>query len=125
MRRSVFPAKTRAAVWPSTALGAYWSAWHELDVLRRLPRCAFAPPPSVDAGVLRVRRRDLPLVPIGDARAYRRFLERCFASRPRDAAPARTVKRLAGELGFDANGAARDLDARQLAALFGAVRGRR
>ena len=109
----------RAAVWPSTALGAYWAAWHELRVLRRLPRCAFAPPPSVDAGVLGLQRRDVPLVPVNDARAYRRFLARCFASRPRDAVATRTVKRLASELGFDASGAARDLDARQLAALFG------
>lgn len=115
-------AAKRAAVWPSTVLGAYWSAWHELRLVRRLPRSAFAPPPSVDAGVLRVRRLELPLVALSDARAYRIFLEQCFARRPRNVVPGRTLKRLALELGFDPNAAARDLDATQLATAFGAVR---
>src|SRR5207249_8033861 len=56
-------ATKRAAVWPSTQLGTYWSAWFELSVVRRLPRCVFAPRPSVDAGVLRIVRRPTPLVP--------------------------------------------------------------
>jgi 23S rRNA (adenine-N6)-dimethyltransferase len=115
-------AAKRAAVWPSTALGAHWSAWHELRLVRRLPRSAFAPPPSVDAGVLRIRRLEVPLVAVQDARAYRAFLERCFAGRLRDAVPGRTLKRLALDLGFDPGGAARDLDAAQLATVFGAVR---
>ena len=118
-------AAKRAAVWPTTLLGAYWSAWHEVTLARRLPRCAFAPPPAVDAAVLRLRRRGEPLVTVGDARAYRVFLERCFAGRPRDAVPGRTWKRLAAGLGFDARADARDLDARQLAALFRAVRAMR
>jgi 23S rRNA (adenine-N6)-dimethyltransferase len=115
-------AAKRAALWPTTQLGAYWSAWHDLAVVRRLPRSAFAPPPRVDAGVLRARRRAAPLVPPHQARAYRAFLARCFAERPRALVPGRTLKRLASDLGFDANAAARDLDARQLAALFRAVR---
>jgi 23S rRNA (adenine-N6)-dimethyltransferase len=115
-------AAKRAAVWPSTALGAYWSAWHELSLVRRLPRSVFAPPPAVDAGVLRVRRLESPLVDVREARAYCGFLDRCFAGRPRDVVPRRTLKRLAVELGFDRDAAARDLDARQLAGLFRTVR---
>ena len=46
-----------------TQLSAYWGAWFELSLARRLPRCVFAPPPSVDAGVLRIGRRETPLVP--------------------------------------------------------------
>lgn len=37
-------AAKRAAVWPSTQLSSYWSAWFELSLTRRLPRCVFAPP---------------------------------------------------------------------------------
>lgn len=115
-------AAKRAAVWPSTLLGAYWGAWHELAVVRRLAPSAFAPPPSVDAAVLRVRRRDSPAVAVHEAGAYRAFLERCFAGRPAEVVPGRTLKRLARELGFDARAPARDLDAARLAALFRAVR---
>ena len=115
-------AAKRAALWPTTQLGAFWGAWHELELVRRLPRSAFAPPPRVDAGVLRVTRRAEPFIALRDARAYRSFLAGCFAERPRALVPGRTLKRLAAELGFDASGAARDLDARQLAAVFHAVR---
>lgn len=112
-------AAKRAAVWPSTVLGAYWGAWYELRLVRRLPRSAFAPPPSVDAGVLRLRRRAA-----GTARRgvrVPRVPRPCFAGRPRDVVPARTLRRLATELGFDRAAAARDLDAARLAALFRAV----
>ena len=115
-------AAKRAAVWPSTLLGASWGAWHELSLVRRLPPSAFAPPPSVDAGLLRVRRRAAPLVAAEHARAYRDFLERCFAGRLRDVVPGRTLKRLATDLGFDHTAATRDLDVAQLAALFDSVR---
>lgn len=115
-------ATKRAAVWPATALGVYWAAWHELAVVRRLPRSAFAPPPSVDAGLLRVRRRTEPLVAEADAHAYRAFLDRAFARGPRSVVPRRTLSRCANELGFDPHGAARDLDAHQAAALFHVVR---
>src|SRR5207237_2085896 len=56
-------AAKRAAVWPSTFAGAYWGAWSRFALVRRLPRCAFAPPPSVDAGVLRIERRARSPVP--------------------------------------------------------------
>jgi 23S rRNA (adenine-N6)-dimethyltransferase len=50
----------RAAVWPSTFVGAYWGAWYRFELVRRLPPCVFAPEPAVDAGVLRVARRNNP-----------------------------------------------------------------
>lgn len=115
----------RAALWPSTRLGVEWSAWFELGVARRLPRCCFAPPPSVDAGVLRATRRRRPLVPEGEATAYRSFLDRGFHDGLGALVPPRTLKRLAGELGFDRRGAPRDLDASQWAALYGFVSGKR
>jgi 23S rRNA (adenine-N6)-dimethyltransferase len=111
-------AEKRAAVWPSTRLGVEWSAWFRLEVVRRLPRCCFAPPPSVDAAVLRASRRDDPLVAVGEAARYRRFLDRGFRDGVRPLVPPRTLKRLAGDLGFDRRAAPRDLDARQWAALY-------
>jgi 23S rRNA (adenine-N6)-dimethyltransferase len=115
-------AEKRAAVWPATRLGVEWGAWFELAVVRRLPACCFAPPPSVDAAVLRAVRREEPLVSPSHAGAYRRFVERGFRAGLRAVAPPRLLKRLAGELGFDPRAAPRDLDARQWGALFAAVR---
>jgi 23S rRNA (adenine-N6)-dimethyltransferase len=112
----------RTAVWPSTRLGVEWNAWFELAVARRLPRCCFSPPPSVDAGVLRATRRCDPLVPKGEAAAYRRFLDRGFRDGIGALVAPRTCKRLASELGFERRAAPRDLDARQWAALYRHVR---
>jgi 23S rRNA (adenine-N6)-dimethyltransferase len=111
-------ATKRAAVWPSTQLSTYWGAWFELSVLRRLPRRVFAPPPSVDAGLLRVLRRQEPLVPMRDARRYAAFLARGYRAGPRAVVPWSRLKQLEAELGFDRGAESRDLDSRQWAALF-------
>jgi 23S rRNA (adenine-N6)-dimethyltransferase len=107
-----------AAVWPSTLLAAYWGAWYELSVLRRLDPEAFAPPPSVAAGVLAIERRDEPLVPEALAPAYRRFLHRGFRDGPRSVVPKGRLVVGARERGFARNPRARDLDAAGWAALF-------
>ena len=114
-------AAKRAALWPSRFAGAYWGAWYRFALARRLPRCAFAPPPSVDAGVLRVERRGEPLVAERDHLAYRAFVKRGFAA-GRPPVPLLAFKRFGRELGFDAHAHARDLDAAQWAALFASVR---
>jgi 23S rRNA (adenine-N6)-dimethyltransferase len=115
-------AEKRAAVWPSTRLSAEWGAWFELQLVRRFPRCCFAPPPSVDAAALRVRRRPQALVAADHAIAYRRFLDRAFRDGVRAVVPPRTLKRLAEELGFDRRAAPRDLDALQWATVYRRVR---
>jgi 23S rRNA (adenine-N6)-dimethyltransferase len=116
-------AAKRTAVWPSTLLGCAWSAWYELGVARRVPRTCFAPPPSVDAAVLRAARRPAPLVPVTEARAYVRLLRRAFEARApvERVLPRAVVRRVAHELGFDPHAYARDLDARQWAALYALV----
>jgi 23S rRNA (adenine-N6)-dimethyltransferase len=76
-----FAAK-RARVWPSTAQTVIWSAWQELTVSRRLAPEAFAPRPSVAAGVLRARRRAVPLVAPGEAARYDRFVRDAFRRSP-------------------------------------------
>jgi len=116
-------AEKRARVWPSTQLSCYWGAWHELSVARRIPRSAFAPPPSVDAAVFRAVRRPQPLVPPGQAADYLGLLRLGFsADAPlRRRLPRGVVHRLAHELGFAPDAAARDLDALQWAALHRAL----
>jgi 23S rRNA (adenine-N6)-dimethyltransferase len=117
-------AAKRAAVWPSTLLGVLWGGRYELGLVRRLPRDAFAPPPAVDAGVLRITRREEPLVPAGEWAAYRRFVRHAFESRApvRRLLPPRLAKRLSVELGFSPDARAWDLDAVRWAAVFRAVR---
>jgi 23S rRNA (adenine-N6)-dimethyltransferase len=115
-------ASKRAAVWPSTQLSTYWGAWFELSVVRRLPRCVFAPPPSVDAGVLRIVRRHEPLVLVSDRRPYETFLARGY----RDGLPSlvtrQRLRRCEAELGFARQARPRDLDASQWAGLWRVVR---
>lgn len=117
----------RTHVWPSTLLGVYWGAWYELGLVRRVPRDVFAPPPSVDAALLRAVRRTHALVPEHLARDYEGFLSRAFA-RGRDVRrlfPPGEVERVAAANGFSPRAAPRDLDAAQWAALYRALRSAR
>jgi 23S rRNA (adenine-N6)-dimethyltransferase len=117
-------AAKRSAVWPSTLLGCLWGAWYELGLVRRVPRACFAPPPGVDAAVLRATRRSEPLVAPAEAAAYEALLRPAFARQdPVDRIlPRRLVRRAALDLGFDPHARARDLDAHQWARLYAAVR---
>jgi 23S rRNA (adenine-N6)-dimethyltransferase len=105
----------RAAVWPSTLLGATWGAWWTFRIDRRLAAQCFEPAPSVDAGLLVVARRDPPLVPVSDRRAYGEFIRRGFNGGLRAVASPRQVRRVARRA------APRDLDVHQWAALFRAT----
>jgi 23S rRNA (adenine-N6)-dimethyltransferase len=117
-------AAKRTAVWPSTQLSCLWGAWHELTLVRRVPRACFAPPPAVDAALLRAVRRAEPLVPVAEAAAYLALLERAFAAQAplEKGFPRVLIRRAAHELGFDLHALPRDLDARQWAALYAALR---
>ncbi len=112
----------RAAVWPTTAQSAIWGATFELSLVRRLSRDAFAPPPEVDAGVLRATRRAEPLVPTADRRDHEQFVHDGFRHGLRAVAPPLTLKRLARELGLPRNPRPWDLDAQQWAALYRTIR---
>lgn len=117
-----FAAK-HAAVWPATLRSTCWRAWHEVSIEHRLARTAFSPTPAVDAAVLRIRRRARPLVPPEECERYRCLLSAAFRgnARLRDSVPPLLLKRLAPTLGFAPGARARDLDARQWAALFAAL----
>jgi 23S rRNA (adenine-N6)-dimethyltransferase len=116
-------ATKRTAVWPSTLLGVLWGALYDLRLIGRLDPTAFAPPPSVDAGVIRALRRPEPLVGVDRFGAYRRFVRGAFEAKAplRRVLPPRVVKRLGDELGFSPSAFPRDLDAPQWAELFGRV----
>jgi 23S rRNA (adenine-N6)-dimethyltransferase len=121
----------RARVSPSTALGAYWGAWYEFAVVRRIDASAFAPPPSVDAGLLRIARRGEPLVPVNEAAPYRALVTAGFERRApvrhtfRGSISPRELKRLGRELGFSADAPPWELDQHQWAGLYRFVRRRR
>ena len=108
-------AHKHAVPWPSSLNGVLWGATYETALGRRLPRAAFAPAPSVDAGVLVVRRRPTSLVPEELAVDYRRFVGRGFRRGVRAVVSRRELERV-GAVGSCT--AARDLDAHQWAALF-------
>jgi 23S rRNA (adenine-N6)-dimethyltransferase len=95
----------RALPWPSTVNGVLWGARYETSLARRLPRSCFAPVPSVDAGLLVIRRRERPLVPAELGQAYRRFVADGF-------------RHGLGRLASHRGSLPRDLDAYQWAELF-------
>jgi hypothetical protein len=76
--------------------------------------------------VLRAARRERPLVDPDAAESYLALLRRAFEDRGqlRRLLPWRTVRRLAHEHGFSPDATARDLDARQWAALASVRSGR-
>ena len=121
-------AQKQVAVWPTTLKSAYWRAFYELELARRLDRTAFAPPPSVDAAVMRFTRRTDPLVPTGDAQRYWQFLSRAFHAGTevrRSVLTPLQAKRLAPALGFRPTARPRDLDACQWAGIYAASSARR
>ena len=69
-------ARKRAVMPPSTLLSTTWAPWWSFEVVRRIPAAAFRPVPSVDAAVLRVTRRDPPLLPLSMAGPYASFVRR-------------------------------------------------
>jgi 23S rRNA (adenine-N6)-dimethyltransferase len=115
-----------AAIWPSTLKSAYWRAFYDVEIARRLDRTAFAPPPGVDAGVLCFTQRAQPLVPKAEAQRYWQFLSEAFHAGTevrRSVLTALQAKRLAPILGFRPNARPRELDACQWAGVYAAVSG--
>lgn len=105
----------RALPWPSSLNGVVWGAFYEASAARRLPRTAFDPIPGVDAGVLVLRRRVVPLVDPGSALDFRRFVRAGFRKGLGRLAVHRAGSRVRGRI-------ARDLDAHEWAALFNSTR---
>lgn len=71
-------ARKRCSPWPSRQLSLAWLPWWEFALVRRLPRWCFEPPPRVDAGMLRITRRNPPLLTPADRPAFVRTLRAAF-----------------------------------------------
>jgi 23S rRNA (adenine-N6)-dimethyltransferase len=67
-------ARKRAATPPTTMLSTIWAPWWSFGLGRRIPADSFRPVPSVDAAVLRVARREPPLLPMHMAGPYAAFI---------------------------------------------------
>lgn len=95
-----------AVAHPRSEHTAWWAARHELRLVQRIPRHAFAPSPRVDAALLRVRPR-APLEPAAQRRlrallaAAYRGRHRSAAALARDAAGRRAGPRLLAAAGID------------------------
>jgi 23S rRNA (adenine-N6)-dimethyltransferase len=118
-------ARKRAGVGGATLMTAEWWPWYDFTLLRRIPARAFAPVPSVDAGLLEIRRRETPLVPVAQAERYRRLVRRVFAAPGRDAVQMAGVvvgrpqaRRWAARAGVEHHALVRRVTAEQWASLY-------
>ena len=80
----------------------------QVEIVRRLRRTDFEPPPRVDSVVLWLARRTRPLVEQSAASGYQAFVEACFGRSGqtvgrclRSAFTRHQIRRLSRDLGFD------------------------
>lgn len=71
-------ARKRAGVGGQTMMTAQSGPWFGFELRGRVPSWGFDPRPSVDGGILAITRRDSPLVPVADRRAYQAFVRAVF-----------------------------------------------
>lgn len=124
-------ARKRAGIGGGTMMTAQAAPWFAFTLHDRVPSWCFHPRPSVGGGVLRISRRDSPLVPHSERTAYERFIHTMFTGRggtieriaqratQLDAADARRALQRAN---VGQRSLPRDLDASQWAKLWGATR---
>jgi 23S rRNA (adenine-N6)-dimethyltransferase len=84
-------ARRRAGVGGASMLTASWWPWYEFGLVRRIPAAAFRPVPSVDAGLMTMRRRPVPLV--AEHQGYQAFVKQVFQ------APGRGLEEMIGRTG--------------------------
>lgn len=71
-------ARKRAGVGGRTMMTAQSEPWFEFTLHGRVPSRGFSPAPSVDGGVLRIARRDRPLLAPADRGRYEAFVRAVF-----------------------------------------------
>ncbi|MCV7299712.1 23S ribosomal RNA methyltransferase Erm [Mycobacterium barrassiae] len=118
-------ARRRAGVGGATMMTAQWWPWFEFGLVRKVSASAFQPRPSVDAGLMTIRRRTEPLVDARDRRRYQALVHAMFTGRGRGIAeiasrqmPAAVTRLWLVDNGIPAKALPRDLSATQWAALF-------
>jgi len=116
-------ARKRAAPRPTNLVSLGWQPWWTFDLLRHLPAAAFEPRPSVDAGLVAIRRRGQPLLDMRQRPAYRGLLSRAFRRanlpliRSQQGHP-RAIAAFLSDRGLPANARPTDLDVFDWVALF-------
>ncbi|WP_217178630.1 23S ribosomal RNA methyltransferase Erm [Streptomyces sp. AC495_CC817] len=127
-------ARKRAGVGGGTLMTAQSAPWFEYALRGRVPRSGFSPQPSVDGGILTIRRRASPLVAAADRRAYERFVRGVFTGpgsglesvlRRTAALSAPAAQRALAAAGARSRALPRDLSPEQWARLWTAVRSAR
>ncbi len=120
-------ARKRAGVGGSTMMTAQAAPWYRFTLHGRVLARHFRPMPSVDGGILGIERRESPLVPVAQRRAYDRFVRRVFTGSGRGLAAVVTsaggvhrgrVHDALAELRIGRSALPRDLDAEQWAGLW-------
>ncbi len=93
---------------PETLLSLRLKPWWQIEILGRIARRDFQPPPSVDCAFLWLARRTRPLVEAREKRLYRDFVSASFGRRGtalrdglRGLLSPHQIRRLARELRFD------------------------
>lgn len=106
-------------------LNITWQPWWEFSLTRRLPAKTFRPIPSVDAGFLRIRRREPPFLSPHDRAAFAGFVRHGYMDRGADLRltlgayfTRNQWNRLSIECAFDPCAIAGDLDVWQWVTLF-------
>jgi 23S rRNA (adenine-N6)-dimethyltransferase len=124
-------ARKRALPWPSTFRGVLWGVRYELGLVRRLPAACFEPRPTVDAGLLRIRRRPAPLVAEAAWPPFRSLVAAAFTERRPPVRvlagrfPPQAVKRALRAVGGEGVRHASDLDLHQWVEIFAELRAAR
>lgn len=118
-------ARRRAGIGGATMMTAQWWPWFEFALSQRVSAAAFRPRPSVDGGLMTIRRREAPLVADGDRRRYQAMVHQVFTGRGHGIGQivGRRLPRTATQQWLRDNqirpdALPRDLTARQWAALF-------
>ncbi len=103
-----------------TRLALHLRAYFAVELVRRIPRTAFFPPPEVDGALLRLHKLPKPRVSL-PARDWERTLALAFSHRRKtlrralaSLLPVSQVDELLGELGFDPRVRAEALDLPEL-----------
>lgn len=128
-------ARRRAAIGGATMMTAQWWPWIDFGLHGRVPSAHFRPRPTVDAGILVMKRREAPLVDWSERERYASFVHDVYTGKGRGIGAIVTgiigrrrsracvdVLRVAGISEF---ALPKQLDATQWATLFAALQGNR
>ncbi|MSS84050.1 23S ribosomal RNA methyltransferase Erm [Actinomycetaceae bacterium WB03_NA08] len=120
-------ARKRAGVGGGTMMSAQHGPWFAFTLHGRIPARCFAPRPSVDAGILHIARRNVPLIADEERGQYQHFVHSVFTGKGRNMVEIvsnatqsshREAGRILQTLEIPASSKPRDLWAEQWASLW-------